>query len=104
MSYYENGDVANLALDVRQRIADRQPAKQTCRAWHASIRARVEQTLWVVHFEAAKLKLGVIGIQANAAAKEAIFALVINFFMQLVELKSEATTITKPEGPRRSSA
>jgi len=37
--------------------------------------------LWVVHLEATKLKLGVIDIQANAAAKEAIFAFVINFFM-----------------------
>ena len=96
MSYYENSDVANLALDVRQGIADRQPAEQARGAWHASIGSGVEQTLWVVHFEATKLELGVIDIQANAAAKKAIFAFVINFFMELVELKSEATTITKP--------
>lgn len=50
ISYYDNGDVANLALDVGQRIPHGKPPEQARRTWNTSIGTRVEQRLRVENF------------------------------------------------------
>lgn len=62
ISYYDNGDVANLALDVGQRIPHGKPAEESCGAGDARVGARIKQALWIVDLVTSKLKLGVIAI------------------------------------------